>query len=422
MVIRVRQLLVLLIAVLLVQGELLAQSRQGDVVGSLSGAVNKYHGEFSDDLFGPGATMSLRYAAMDRLWLEARFGLGEYRWKITDAKIAQYPQYFGSGAQVGNKYPGSSTTIESENESRLTNADLLLNYVIVDGIPASPFITAGVGIVNTAPSNSVEHSALPNNEAGVYTHSAMSVVLGGGVQIPISQRVGLLLRAEHRFVFSKYLDDVAFKGKNDALSAFSIGFTYRFNEPDDDDELTDWECEECCVDNCEDDCDEALCCDGSHLDSSSHCCAPSCAHCCQHCCCCCCCKTQAAAAPAGGGGGSPAPPAEPAPGPTGGGPKPEAMDVPCPTGQHRECFGPPGFGICVDDGPPMGPERIQWELARTLEDGSLLRETDGKWYRKQIMPDGSTRVTKGLLPFEATDCKECKEKQRLEKLRLEQQR
>lgn len=76
----------------------------------------------------------------------------------------------------------------------------------------------------------------------------------------------------------------------------------------------------------------------------------------------------------------------------------------------------------MDDGPPMGPERIQWELARTLEDGSLLRETDGKWYRKQIMPDGSTRVTKGLLPFEATDCKECKEKQRLEKLRLEQQR
>ena len=35
---------------------------------------------------------------------------------------------------------------------------------------------------------------------------------------------------------------------------------------------------------------------------------------------------------------------------------------------------------------------------------------DGRWYRKQIMPDGTERITKGSLPFEPSDCKECKEK------------
>ncbi|MBC8125108.1 MAG: outer membrane beta-barrel protein, partial [Candidatus Kapabacteria bacterium] len=343
---------------LLLQGTLVAQSHQGDVVGSLSGSVHKYHGEFSDDMFGPGAALSLRYAALDRLWIEARFGLGEYRWKITDAKLARYPEYFGQSAQLGDLYPGSRTAIETENESRLTTADLLVSYVLVDNIPASPFLTVGLGLVNTAPSNSSEHSALPNYERGSYPHSAISVLVGGGVQIPISRRVGLLLRAEHRFVFSEYLDDVAFNGKNDALSSFSIGFTYRFNDSHDQsyqrccDEMS---CEERCVDNCGDECESVDDCKQRCLDGLCECCSRDCAHCCpQCCCCCCCCKNQGAAAPAAGGGGSggggdpaPAPPAPPSEPSSGGGPKPEPMEVPCPVGQHRECFGPPGFGICV---------------------------------------------------------------------------
>ena len=112
----------------------------------------------------------------------------------------------------------------------------------------------------------------------------------------------------------------------------------------------------------------------------------------------------------------PAPAAKPEP-PVPQPPKPEGaepMSAPCPGGQHRECFGPPGFGICVDNEPPRGPQKIRWDLARTLEDGSLLRESevDGRWYRKQIMPDGSERISKGALPFEVTDCKECTEKMR----------
>ena len=414
----VRLLLALCTSVLLTQGVLIAQSQQGDVVGSLSGGVVKYQGELSDDSFGPGAFFSLRYAAMDRLWIEARFGLGEYRWKITDAKLARYPDYFGANAQIGDLYPASITTIEPENESRVTLGDLSVSYVLVDGIPASPFITAGVGVVNFAPSTSESHTQLPNSAAGNYPHTVASIILGGGVQIPVSERVGILLRGEHRFVFSSYLDDISFNGSNDALSTFSIGLTYRFNEPEaqEADPGYDNECEDCeeCGDNCDECCDEVSDCDQRCLGeySKNSCC------CCAHCCCCCCGKaaTPAVEAPA------PAPATVPSPGPGPvsapvSGPVPEPMDVPCPAGQHRECYGPPGYGICVDDDPPKGPEPILWELARPLDDGSLLREVDGKWYRKQILTDGTVRVTKGLLPFEASECKECKEKQRRENQR-----
>jgi len=208
-----------------------AQSRQGDVIGTISGGMYKYHGEFSDDSFGPSGAISLQYAALDRLLLEARVGIGEYRWKITDAKIAGYPQYFGADAIIGNKYPNSLTTIELENESRVTTFDFLVSYVLVDNIPAVPFITVGVGLVNFAPSNSDEHSALPNNAAELYSKSVVSIPVGGGLKIPLSRTVGLLMRGEYRFVMSEYLDDYKGASGNDALSNFSIGFTYRFNNP-----------------------------------------------------------------------------------------------------------------------------------------------------------------------------------------------
>lgn len=210
---------------------LAAQLKQGDVVGTLTGGLYKYHGELSDDFFGASGAISLQFAAHDRLMVEARLGIGEYRWKITNAKIARYPEYFGQGASIGSKYPGSLTTLESENESRVTTADFLVSYILVDNMPAIPFITVGVGLVNFAPSNSSEHSALPNNEAGIYSASVASIPLGGGLRIPFSRSVGMIIRGEYRLVFSEYLDDISRNGSNDALANVSIGLTYRFNSP-----------------------------------------------------------------------------------------------------------------------------------------------------------------------------------------------
>jgi hypothetical protein len=400
---RMRAPIVLTLLCSLLVGVASAQPRRGDVVGAISGGVVKCHGDYSDDMYGPVTTIGLRYLPLSRLWLEGRFSLGEYRWKVNDARIAAAPDYYGPGAQIGDLYPGTLTMIEPVNESRMTSGEFLAHYVLVPDIPASVIVSAGVGVLN-----SEEHSALPNNAASVYDRTVASIILGGGVHIPISHRVGLQISGEHRFVFSKWLDDVDFNGSNDGLTTFTIGLTYRFNERDNDRWVPPVDCCEGYVDNVGD-LDECV------SDCKCEClCACICEDCPRSPCCCCCCCGQPAASAAGTGGAAapaPEPAAEPAPGPpAGGGPKPEKMDVPCPAGQHRECYGPPGYGICVDDEPPRGPEPIRWDLAEPLPDGSLLRSTAGKWYRKQVMPGGEVRITKGTLPFAASECKECQEK------------
>lgn len=208
-----------------------SQMRAGEVTGMVSGGVNKYSGEFTDDIWGANGGISLWYAPMNRLALEARFGLGEIGWKVSQADLNKYPEYFGAGAEIGDLYPGTLTPIESVNESRLTTIDLLVHYVLVDNIPAVPFITAGVGMVNYAPSTDETHEALPNYSAGVYSGSAFSIPLGGGVRIPFSDRVGLMLRGEYRLVWSKYLDDLSANGSNDAVTSVSLGLTYQFTDP-----------------------------------------------------------------------------------------------------------------------------------------------------------------------------------------------
>lgn len=298
-----------------------AQQQAGDVVGSLSGNVLKYHGEFEDDMFGPGASVSLYYAPLDRLAIEARFGLGEVRWKVTPTMLANNPSYFGAGAQLGDFYPGTTTTIEDLNATSVTTADLILRYVLVPGIDAVPFLSAGVGYIGYRPTNATEREPLPNKEASVYSGSALSFPVGGGVQIPFSERVSLLMRGEYRFVLSDYVDDIKISSGNDAITSISIGLTYQFNEPkawDWDDEWTDEviDVTELATtitvhpledDHCIDICD--VCCDA--------CCDLCCDDCCHHCCCCCCCCCGGSGGSGGGGGAgpapAPAPAAEPAP-------------------------------------------------------------------------------------------------------------
>ena len=387
-----------------------ATAQQGSFVGTLEGGVVKYHGELSDDMFGPQGAISLRYAALDNLWVGARIGLGEYQWKVTPSKVAQYPDYFGQGAALGDRYPGGLATIEDRSESRISSADLLVYYALTTSIPARPYVAVGIGAINFQPSTGSDHTALPGVERGRYPKTVSSVVVGGGVSIPISNRVGLELAAEHRFAFSRYLDDLATVLGNDALTSIRIGVSYAFSTGNarifDDPDLRDWFTQES---------SSALI--SNSLNCAFHtacgCCYPQ--GCTQDVCCCCCCCCCCGDQGSGTGAAAPSPtpesaPAPPAPQGGGGGPKPEPMDVPCPPGQHRECYGPPGFGICVDNLPPTGPQRIRWELGRKLDDGSLLREVDGKWYRRQDMPDGTTRITKGMLPFTAAECKECKEK------------
>jgi hypothetical protein len=205
--------------------------QQGEVRMVLGGGVHKLFSDYTDDLYGPFGAASLLYAPADRLELEFRYGLGKGRWIVTPSALAAYPDYFGPNASIGDFYPGSTTRIEQENEVRLSAFDLMLRYVLVKDIAATPFIYAGVSLLNYMPSTGDSHEALPNAADEVYSTSAFSVPIGAGVRIPITDRFGLELRGEYRFTMTEFLDDVNFNGSNDAITSFGVGFTYLFNEP-----------------------------------------------------------------------------------------------------------------------------------------------------------------------------------------------
>lgn len=207
-----------------------AQQQRGEVLGSITAGAYKYHGEFSDDLWGPVGTASLQLALIDRWSVEGRWGLGEIRWKVTPSLLAAFPEYFGRGARIGGRYPGTLTTIEPQNASRVTTADVLIHYVLVDNIPAIPYVMGGVGMVNFSPTNDIEHEALPNNAVRRYPRTVVSLPVGAGIRFPLSDDVELRLSGEYRFVFTPWLDDVAVDQRNDGLSSVSVGLSYRFTQ------------------------------------------------------------------------------------------------------------------------------------------------------------------------------------------------
>lgn len=208
-----------------------AHVHSGEVVGTLTGGINKMHGEFSRDMFGWGGQASVQYAPHNRIVLEGRFGLGNYMWLVTPADLTSYPEYFGRNADYGMNYPQGPALIEKENGASFYTADLLINYVLIPRIAATVFVTAGVGLIDWSARTSTYADMLPNQANNVYTSAAVSIPLGAGVNIPLSGRVGLLLRLEHRLVFSKWMNDVAFTGTNDGLTSGMAGLTYQFTQP-----------------------------------------------------------------------------------------------------------------------------------------------------------------------------------------------
>lgn len=310
----------------------LAQVWVGEVVGTASGVVHKYKGEFTDDLFGYGGQVSLQYAPHERIILEPRFGYGTTSFKLSPSDLAAYPEYFGSGAELGDLYPGTSTAIENKNTINFFTIDALFNYVLIPRIPATVLLTAGVGYINW---QTTTNSNQPLPVGTGYSNATVSIPVGVGTRIPISSRVGLLLRVEHRFVFSDWVDNVNLVGGNDAFTNASIGLTYRFTDPPptlnshnrhNDDGWYNaqayqeplYDCQPSCVGECF---DEEYC-------NDHHCCVWPCGACCEQCCgcCCCCCGCTN---DSGGGGAAPAP--APAPEPA----KPPTPEPPAPSGPSR---------------------------------------------------------------------------------------
>lgn len=208
-----------------------AQQRRGDVTGTLQYLGTMYSGDFVQNGLDGGVSLSLGYGLSNRMWVEARAGAGTYSWQTNQAMLSRYDDYFGRNAAYGALYPGSRARIESTNESSFRLLDVLMGYTITASSGATPFVTAGLGMLQFQPRTSTLGDALPNYANGVYASTAVSIPLGAGVRYPLSDVLSMSLRAEYRIVFSGYLDDYAVQGFNDGLYAVSAGVSYTFAGP-----------------------------------------------------------------------------------------------------------------------------------------------------------------------------------------------
>lgn len=219
-----------------------SQVRDLELGVGIAGGVSKYYGEFTDDSFGAIGEVGLTFSPFRYLNVGFHTMLGQVTWNVTPATLAAYPEYFGAGAELGGFYPGTLATIEKENQTRLSLYDLRVTANIFPDENFVPFVGLGLGIVSFSPTNSEEHTELPNNSRRVYDRWSWTVPAIAGAKVYVSNDVSLDFTGIYRFTFTPWLDDVrTSQGGNDHLASLTMGLTYHFlgDRDRDDDGLSD---------------------------------------------------------------------------------------------------------------------------------------------------------------------------------------
>lgn len=215
-----------------------AQIRPGTFGLGITGGVSKYYGEFTDDLFGITGEGVVSYTPFKYMTFGLGISLSDLEWRITAEKLARYPDYFGAGAQIGDLYPGTLATIEPRNSTRASAYELLVAVNLLPDEVIVPFVGAGAGLLSWSPTNAREHTALPNNSAGLYERLVGVVPVFAGFNWFLTDDISLNGRATYRFTLTPYLDDLkGASGSNDHFATITGGLAFHLGgdrDPDGD--------------------------------------------------------------------------------------------------------------------------------------------------------------------------------------------
>jgi outer membrane protein OmpA-like peptidoglycan-associated protein len=232
----------LLVILLIFNGlALSAQIRTGTIGLGITGGVSKYYGEFTDDLFSIAGEGVVSYTPIKHLTVGLGISLSDLEWRITSAKLARYPEYFGPNAQIGDLYPGTLATIEPRNATRASAYELLFAVNLLPDEVIVPFVGAGAGLLSWSPTNAREHTALPNNSNAVYERLIGVFPVFAGFHWFLTDDISLNGRATYRFTLTPFLDDVkGASAPNDHYATVTggIGFHLGGNRDADGDGLS----------------------------------------------------------------------------------------------------------------------------------------------------------------------------------------
>ncbi len=208
-------------------GRSFGQVDGGQVSFGFEGGGVKYWGEFSDNQFWLAGDGFARYNIIPYLSLHAVAGFGQARYKIDNSIIAERPEYFGPGNELGGFYPGTTTFIEEKNAIRFSTYDLVLSLNFFPAQRLVPFIFAGVGMLEWNPATIYSNEKLPNNAKDAYETTKITIPIGFGFESYMTSNLVLNGRATMRLTKSDFFDDVSVSGsEDDAFLTFGIGLSY----------------------------------------------------------------------------------------------------------------------------------------------------------------------------------------------------
>lgn len=211
-----------------------SQSEGGRMSFGINAGIVKYWGDFSDNQIWVGGDVFLRYNIIPQFSLQANVGVGQIRYKVNGNALSSYNTYYGDNAKIGDFYPGTTTTINDKNSTRVSTYEMYATYNLFPSQKFVPYLFVGIGMLNYEPSSgdSGYDGALLNNAAKVYDKNQMIYPVGIGYELYMSDNLVFNGRATFRFTGTDYLDDVsnvedANVGiENDVFMTAAVGFSY----------------------------------------------------------------------------------------------------------------------------------------------------------------------------------------------------
>jgi outer membrane protein OmpA-like peptidoglycan-associated protein len=230
------------------------QEGEGRIGFGATGLVNKYWGEFTDNLVWLGGDVFVRGNFTPAISLNVVASITQLRYKLSSIGTGPVTYINSAGRDttttLAGLFPGRSPDAENYTRVNAYYGTVSLNFFPSQSFV--PMLFAGAGFINFEP-RSDNDVALPRNSAGLYSKNMLIIPMGLGFESFITPDLAIQGKATFFYIpkqsNSDFLDDVASvqadgtATASDAFATGGVGLTYYiFGDLDSDgDGLTDKE-------------------------------------------------------------------------------------------------------------------------------------------------------------------------------------
>ena len=204
-----------------------AQEIPGALNFGFDAGGNKYWGNFTDDRFGFGGDLFIRWNIIDWVSLRADYNGGLIQYKSTATSIADEHALFGTPGPGADGSPAGSL-----NHVRYGGWDLMGQVNFFPDQTFVPQFMAGIEALNFEPDDATP-SPLEGNAAAAYSKNVIGGVGGVGFDMFITQKVTFNGEVLLHLTGTDWLDDYSNPNnyRQDVYLTFGLGFSYNIFTP-----------------------------------------------------------------------------------------------------------------------------------------------------------------------------------------------